>query len=124
MIDFKLSDKQQALRNLAKEFSEKEIAPKAAYHDETREFPYEIVKKAYEIGLMNLTVEEKFGGGGLVVFESCPVTEEMSVACAGIGSIFNAGVLGVTPIMVAGTLEQYEGANQIQRLVISRHLLA
>jgi len=63
MVDFALTDEQQQLRALAREFAEKEIAPKAAHHDQTGEFPREICRKAWELGLMNTHVPEAYGGG-------------------------------------------------------------
>src|SRR2546428_13471506 len=49
-LDFSLTAEQEAIQQLAHEFAEKEIRPVAAYHDETEEFPYEVVKKAHRLG--------------------------------------------------------------------------
>lgn len=106
MVNFTLSEEQEALRNLAREFAEKEIAPVAAYHDRTGEFPWQIVKRAREIGLRHITIEERFGGGGLGWFETALVDEEMGAACAGIKSIFGAHELALTPLSLAGSEEQ------------------
>ena len=50
-LDFSLTQEQEAIKQLAHEFAEKEIRPVAAHHDETEEFPYEVVKKAHRLGL-------------------------------------------------------------------------
>ncbi|KAM7298035.1 hypothetical protein ISCGN_018665, partial [Ixodes scapularis] len=53
---FELSDEQREYQNLARKFAREEIIPKAAHHDKTGEFPWDIVKKAWEVGLMNLSI--------------------------------------------------------------------
>ena len=50
-LDFSLPQEQEAIRDLAHEFAEKEIRPVAAHFDETEEFPYEVVQKAHRMGL-------------------------------------------------------------------------
>ena len=65
-VSFALSDEQRSLRELARDFAEKEIRPKAAEYDEHQTHPADIVVKAHEVGLMNLHVPEAFGGLGLV----------------------------------------------------------
>ncbi len=106
MVDFELTEEQQQLRDLAREFSGKEIAPRAAHHDQTGEFPREIVKKAWEIGLMNTHVPEAFGGPGLGVFEGALIAEEIAWGCTGIGTAMEANTLAEAPVIVAGTDEQ------------------
>jgi acyl-CoA dehydrogenase len=68
---FEYNDEQIALRDLAKKFSREEIIPKAAHYDKTGEFPWDIVKKAHSLGLMNLSVPTNYGGGGLKLLDSC-----------------------------------------------------
>ncbi len=106
MVDFELTEEQQQLRDLAREFAGKEIAPRAAHHDQTGEFPREIVKKAWEIGLMNTHVPEAFGGPGLGVFEGALIAEEIAWGCTGIGTAMEANTLAEAPVIVAGTDEQ------------------
>jgi len=53
MLSFELSDEQLMLRDLARDFSRNSIAPVAAHHDETSEFPWQLVKEGREIGLFN-----------------------------------------------------------------------
>ena len=54
MIDFSLSEEQRALRDLAHDFALNEIRPQAAHHDQTGEFPREIVRKAW--GLLTVAL--------------------------------------------------------------------
>jgi len=106
MVDFKLTYEQAQIQQLARDFAAKVVAPKAAYHDETGEFPREICAKAHEQGLMNVHIPEEFGGLGLGVFESCLIAEEIASGCTGIGTAMEANSLAAAPIIVAGTPEQ------------------
>jgi acyl-CoA dehydrogenase len=106
MVDFSLSDDQRALRELAHDFAAKEIRPKAAHHDQTGEFPREIVQKAWELGLMNTHIPQEYGGLGLGVLEGCLLAEEAAWGCTGIGTAMEANNLAEAPIIVAGTDEQ------------------
>ncbi|KAI8805316.1 acyl-CoA dehydrogenase/oxidase [Cladochytrium replicatum] len=72
-ISFQLSPEQLELQELARKFTANEIIPKAAHHDRTGEYPTEILKKAWEVGLLNLHIPETFGGMGLGVL-SCAIT--------------------------------------------------
>lgn len=106
MIDFSLSEEQKALQELARNFARKEILPKAAHHDESGEYPHEILKKAWEIGLMNVHIPEKFGGLGLGALEGCITAEEIAYACTGIGTAIEANNLAEAPLIVAGSDDQ------------------
>ena len=86
MIEFSLSDEQKALQELARDFAQKEIAPVASQLDRTGEYPYDLLKQAHKLGLLNLTIEDKYGGGGVGWLEACIVGEEFSAACAGVTS--------------------------------------
>ncbi|RME43403.1 MAG: acyl-CoA dehydrogenase [Chloroflexi bacterium] len=106
MVSFELSEEQKAIRALAREFSQKEIAPVAAELDRTEEHPAEVMKKAWETGLLNLTIPEEYGGVGLGAFEEVLVAEEFAAGCAGISTSVMANSLALTPILLAGTPEQ------------------
>ncbi len=108
MIDFQLTEEQIAIRSLAREFAQKEIAPVAAEHDRESKHAAAVVEKAYAVGLMNLMVPEEYGGGGLHSLDACLVAEELNAACTGIGTTISANSLGLTPILIAGTPEQME----------------
>ena len=106
MIDFSLNEEQKQLRELAHEFAVNEIVPKAAYHDETGQFPLAICRKAWELGLMNTHVPEAFGGAGLGVLDGCLIAEEVAWGCTGVGTAIEANTLGESVIIVAGNDEQ------------------
>ena len=106
MIDFSLSDEQKQLQELAKEFAEKEIKPVAAACDKKAEFPTDVFQKAWEVGLMNVQIPEKFGGPGLGVLDDCIIAEELGLACTGIATSMMSNMLAEGPLLVAGTDEQ------------------
>jgi acyl-CoA dehydrogenase len=106
MLNFSLSDEQKQLQELAKKFAKEEIIPKAAHHDKTGEFPREIARKAWEVGLMNTHVPQDFGGLGLGVLEGCIITEELAYGCTGIATAMEANTLAAAPVIVAGNDEQ------------------
>src|SRR3989441_12092658 len=106
MIDFAPTEEQRQLRALAHEFAEKEIVPKAPHHDQTGEFPREICRKAWDLGLMNTHVPETCGGPGLGVLDGCLIAEEVAWGCTGIGTAMEANTLAEAPVIVGGSDEQ------------------
>jgi acyl-CoA dehydrogenase len=105
-MDLSFTEEQDALVDTAREFTRKEIIPRAAHYDETGEFPREIFKKAFETGLMNVEIPEAYGGLGGSCLDNCLVQEEVSFGCSGINTSMAANSLGATPLLVAGTDEQ------------------
>jgi acyl-CoA dehydrogenase len=105
-VSFALTEEQKALRDLARDFAEKEIRPKAAEYDEQSTHPADIIEKAHEVGLMNPHVPEEFGGPGLSSFDGMLMGEELSWGCAGIAVSVVANSLGAGPVMLAGNDEQ------------------
>jgi acyl-CoA dehydrogenase len=105
-MDFRLSEEQRALRELAREFARNEIEPVAADHDRTGEFATDVYKKAFGLGLMNTHIPEKFGGLGLGSFENCLIAEEMAAGCSGINASMEINTLAQAPVVVAGNEDQ------------------
>ena len=105
-ISFALTDEQKALRELSREFAEKEIRPRAAEYDEHSTHPADVIAKAHELGLMNVHVPEEYGGLGLPGFEGMLVGEELSWGCSGMAVSIVANTLGAGPILLAGSDEQ------------------
>ncbi len=102
-MDLSYTDEQEALVQTAREFTRKEIVPRAGHFDETGEFPREILKKAWETGLMNVEIPEAYGGLGGSCLDNCLVQEEVSFGCSGINTSMAANSLGATPLLIAGT---------------------
>ena len=105
-VSFALTGEQRELRQLAREFAEKEIRAKAAEYDEHSTHPADIVAKAHELGLMNPHIPEEYGGLGLPGFDGMLIGEELSWGCSGIATAIIANTLGAAPVMLAGTDEQ------------------
>jgi acyl-CoA dehydrogenase len=105
-ISFGLSDEQKALRELAREFAEREIRTVAAEYDERSQHPAEVIAKAHEVGLMNPHVPEEYGGAALSAFEQILIGEELAWGCSGIATSIVANILGSLPVLLAGTDEQ------------------
>ena len=93
---------------MAEKFTREEIIPVAAHYDRTGEYPWEVLKKAHENGLMNLHIPEEYGGMGLGTLDGCLITEKMAYGCTGIMTAIEANGLGSMPIMIAGTLQGHK----------------
>ncbi|XP_044760797.1 probable medium-chain specific acyl-CoA dehydrogenase, mitochondrial [Coccinella septempunctata] len=103
---FALTDTQKEIQDVARKFAREEIMPIAAHHDKTGEYPHEIVKKAWELGLINGHIPEDIGGMNNSVFTGCLVAEELGYGCTGIATALEATGLGQTPVIIAGNKEQ------------------
>ena len=85
-----LTEEQQMIQQVAREFSEKEIGPVASELDREGEFPMEIVRKLGELGFMGMFVPEEYGGSGMDTFSYVLALEEISKAWASVGTIMSA----------------------------------
>ena len=106
MIDFSLSDEQRQLKELAREFARDVITPAAHHHDESGEFPLEICRQAWELGLMNIHIPESCGGLGLTSLDGTIIAEELAAGCSGIYTALEANGLAEAPLIGAATEEQ------------------
>ncbi|XP_023223673.1 medium-chain specific acyl-CoA dehydrogenase, mitochondrial-like [Centruroides sculpturatus] len=104
--NFQLTPEQEEYQQLARKFCREEIIPKAAHHDKTGEYPMDIIKKAWEVGLMNLSIPTKYGGAGLGCFDTCLIAEELAYGCTGIQTAMEANGLGQAPVILSGNEEQ------------------
>uniref|UniRef100_A0A8C6UFS7 Medium-chain specific acyl-CoA dehydrogenase, mitochondrial n=1 Tax=Neogobius melanostomus TaxID=47308 RepID=A0A8C6UFS7_9GOBI len=97
---------QKEFQLLARKFAREEIVPAAAMYDRTGEYPFPVIKKAWELGLVNGHIPEEYGGMGLSIFDTCLITEELAFGCTGIQTAIEANSLGQMPVIIAGTDEQ------------------
>lgn len=104
-LSFALSEEQEALRELAHEFSRDVIRPAAEHHDKTGEFPHEVLKQAHELGLMNTHIEEENGGLALTAMDGLLLAEELAWGCSGIGTAMEANGLAQQPVILGATPE-------------------
>ena len=77
-MEFRPTEGQIAVAKAAREFAEKEMRPVVMQHDESQEFPFEIVRKLGELGFMGMTWPEELGGAGLGDLEAVAVIEELA----------------------------------------------
>ena len=105
MVDFSLTDEQKDIRQLAHDFAEKEIRPKAWDYDRDSTFPHEIIEKAWEVGLMNSHIPEEYGGPALDYLTGCIIEEELGWGCSGIGTSLMCNGLAGAPVLLGGSEE-------------------
>ncbi len=103
-MDFDLTEEQRLVRDTARDFAAREIAPKAAEIDKSGRWPAEIVAKMAELGFLGMAIPEEYGGAGLDVLSYALVMEEISAACASCGVIMSVNnSLFCDPIYKFGT---------------------
>ena len=87
---YKLTEEQIEMREMFRDFTEKEVAPIAIEVDEEHKFPEENVKKMQELGFFGIPFDEEYGGIGLDTLTYVLAVEELSKACATTGVILSA----------------------------------
>ncbi|MCB1191561.1 MAG: acyl-CoA dehydrogenase family protein [Leptospiraceae bacterium] len=106
-MSYGLTEEQIELKELIKEFTQKEVVPVAAEWDEKNQHPTELVNRMRrELGINGLVIPEEYGGMGLGSLEQCIVTEEISRGCLGIALCFGYTGLGMLPILKGASHEQ------------------
>ncbi len=101
------TDEQMMIRKMVKDFAENEITPIAAQIDETDEYPYELIKKMGELGIMGIPIPEEWGGAGADFVSYISTIEEISKASASVGVILAVHTsVGTYPVLNFGTKEQ------------------
>jgi len=105
-MNFEFDDDLLTLQQTARRFADEEVIPVAAAFDASGEFPHEILRKAWELGLSHTFVPEEYGGVGLSILGSCVAVEEVSRGCSGITTSMISMDLGLTPILIGGSEDQ------------------
>ncbi len=106
-LEFSLTREQEEIRELAHDFAEKEMRPVADHYDELEETPWEVMRKAHQLGLdaaAGFPVE--YGGNGIDLVTSLVLEEELSWGDAGIAVAINATGLAGAGIIAMGTEDQ------------------
>src|SRR4051794_29960099 len=106
-MNLELSEEQEAVRRLAKDFVDREIAPNVIAWDRAEEVDRSIVKKLGEVGFLGLTIDEEYGGSGGDHFAYCLVTEEL-----GRGDSSVRGIVSVSLGLVAKTIAAWGNEEQ------------
>jgi len=108
-MEFELSDEQRMIRDAARDFAQKEIAPVAAKFDESGKFPFETIKKMGELGFMGIEVPEEYGGAEMDTLAYVLVMQEIAKVDAAHSTILSVNnSLYNYPLMRFGTAEQKE----------------
>jgi alkylation response protein AidB-like acyl-CoA dehydrogenase len=84
-MSFSLSDEQQAIRRMVREFAESEIAPHVMEWDEAQTFPRETMRQLGDLGMLGVLVPEEYGGAGLTYIDYIHVIEELSRVDGSVG---------------------------------------
>lgn len=102
-----LNEEHHAIREMVRDFANKEIAPKAAEVDQKARFPEETFKQLGKLDLLGLFIPAEFGGAGADYRSYAIAVEEISRACGSTGLSYAAHCsLGTNPIYLFGTDEQ------------------
>ena len=108
-MDFTLNEEQALLRDMARDFADKELVPRATRHDREAKIDPDVLAKLAELGMFGLTVPEQYGGSALGNLALSLVLEELNRGCASTGvtvSVHNS--LVCSPIAKYGSPEQKE----------------
>jgi butyryl-CoA dehydrogenase len=108
-MKFDLTEEQEMIRAMAREFAESEIAPIAAEIDREERFPHATVKRMGELGLLGIAVPERWGGSGADMVSYVVALEEVARACASHAAIMSVNnSLYCYPVLAFGTDAQRE----------------
>jgi len=115
MVEFALTDEQMALRDLARDFVEREVVPVAAALDAHADpadcFSWELVEKLSAVGLRTVALDKKYGGGGADAVTLCVLVEELAVGDMGV-AVTMAQTWKITQTIQGGAT-----AEQLQRFL-------
>jgi short-chain 2-methylacyl-CoA dehydrogenase len=109
MVDFRLDEEHEALRESVRQFARDVVAPAIPEHYEGHTFPYEVVRQMGKMGLFGLPFPEEYGGMGGGYFALCLALEELARVDSSVAITLEAAIsLGAMPIYRYGTREQKE----------------
>lgn len=105
-MDFSYTPDQVEIKDLAMKFARNEMMPKAHEYDVKAELPYEILEKAWSLGLVNTCIPIEYGGSGFSAVDSMIITEALAYGCMGMNTAIMANDLALLPILIGGSDEQ------------------
>jgi len=106
-MDFEFTEEQKMIQNAVREFAQKNLtAEKAREYEEKREFPWDIYRKACELGFLGLHFPEEYGGQGYGIIEHFIFCYEVTKADPPLGNAIRAAHFGAELILHFGTDEQ------------------
>ena len=112
-MKFELDSNQKLIQEMVREFATNELVEKAMEIDESREFPWDSVKKMAELGLLGMITPEEYGGGGMDYLSLAIAVEEIGIALPNtcmLGAF--AAVTGLIDIdsIIAGLGDYFQGS--------------
>src|SRR3954469_21969404 len=108
-MDFDLTDEQRSIQRLVRDFADQEVRPVAEELDRDKRFPYEIVEKLGELGLMGIPFPEEYGGAGGAPLAYALAVEDLRRLDSSVAITMCAHTsLGTQPIYLFGSDEQKE----------------
>jgi alkylation response protein AidB-like acyl-CoA dehydrogenase len=106
-MDFNLSDEHRLIQSTVRDFAQQEVAPVAEALDHEKRFPYEIVAKLGDLGLMGIPFPQEYGGGGGDSLAYALAVEELTRVDSSVAITLCAHTsLGTQPIYLFGNEEQ------------------
>ncbi len=106
-MNFELTEEQEEIRSAVREFAEKEFTPELAReYDRREEFPFELYRKAAQLGFVGIHFDEEYGGQGYGLTEMILSIEELCRADSTLGTAILIGAFGSDLIHMFGTEEQ------------------
>jgi short-chain 2-methylacyl-CoA dehydrogenase len=106
-MHFELNDEQKQIQRLVRDFADGEVRPVAEELDREKRFPYEIVAKLGELGLMGIPYPEEYGGGGADSLSYAIAIEELARVDSSVAITVAAHTsLGTWPLYAFGSHEQ------------------
>ena len=109
MIDFELTDEQRLIRETARDFTDKEIAPRARDNDRNEHFDTELVQKIADMGFLGAIVPEQYGGRGVDYRTYGLIVEEIGRGCSAMRT-----VVSVVTSLVCSSLDRWGSEEQKQ----------
>jgi alkylation response protein AidB-like acyl-CoA dehydrogenase len=103
-----LTDEQQAITEMVRQFADEQIIPNAEHYDHEDLFPEPIVEQMRELGLFGVTIPEEYGGMGLDLTTYAMIVEQLSRGWISISGIVNTHFIGSYLLMKFGTDAQKE----------------
>ncbi len=103
MINFQITKEQEEIIAKYRDFVTRWVIPNRLKYDELAVFPWEIVKAAYDEGIMNGPMPAEYGGHNYSLLDSAFASEELGAGCVGIGICIDANTLALTPLYLAAS---------------------
>jgi alkylation response protein AidB-like acyl-CoA dehydrogenase len=105
-LSFKLSEEQDAIREMARNFAAERLAPSALEWDKDKFFPVDVIRESAALGMAGIYVREDHGGSGLTRLDAALIIEALATGCPSIASYISIHN------MVAGMIDRYGDAGQ------------